>query len=348
MTQIKNLGTRKFTPDNSDLIPLQQSNGITRHIAREDLLQGVFTSTGGWISINSNYTAQINTRLIVNATSPITITLPSGLLGEIEIYNNSSSRISINLSGGRYRGILYNSSQLQLAGINSYIRLLWLDSTNGWLPLSGELEAIGNYPTGMRLWLESANLSDRSGNNNNASPINANTPPVRAIGLDNRFVFRWNGTGTQELSIPAFMAGTTSATVYCVYTVNSTQYNLIRTANLDDYWRFSSNGAGYFGVFRSARFEGYPLNMPSNGNVLVSIHASSTQQEIIVNNSARGVQSSTYSTGDRFRIATNDRLFNGDIALILVYPSFIDKASTTHQSIISAIKSSYPSLPFTL
>lgn len=349
MTQIKSLGTRKFIPEDGDLIPIQEESGITRHIAREDFLQGVGAGQSAWAKVNTSQLLAINSKVIVTASNQITLALPNGLLGEIEIFNLSSARIGINLDSGKYRGVSYSSSQIQLSGLNTYTRLIWLDNNNGWYPIAGDLELIGNYPSGMRFWLEGGSLSDRSGNNYGVTPINASSPPNKVLGLDNKFVLRWNGSATQELQVTPFLAGTTSATLYAVYTVASNNnYSIVRTANLDDFWYFNQNNAGYLGVFRSSRFEAYPLNMPASGHALVSIHANTTQQEVVVNNSARGVQNSNYSAGDRFRIGANNRAFNGDIALLLVYPYFINRTSQEHQSIITAIKSFYPSLPFTL
>jgi hypothetical protein len=158
-------------------------------------------------------------------------------------------------------------------------------------------------------------------------------------------VFRFNGSGTQELQVTPFLSGTSGATLYCVFTVSSTNnYNLVRTRNLDDYWRFSNDYNGYFGTFLSSRINGYPANMPSSGSHLVSIHSNSTSYEVLLDNNSKGIQSVAYDAGDRFRIVTNDKAFNGDLSLLLVYPSYIDKTSNTHQSVINAIKNNYPSL----
>lgn len=42
--QIKNIGTEKFTPDDTDLIPIQETNGATRRIKRVNFLSGINTS----------------------------------------------------------------------------------------------------------------------------------------------------------------------------------------------------------------------------------------------------------------------------------------------------------------
>lgn len=43
---IKDLGTEKTTPDDSDFIPIQETGGVTRHITRGNLLAG-FSPGGG-------------------------------------------------------------------------------------------------------------------------------------------------------------------------------------------------------------------------------------------------------------------------------------------------------------
>jgi hypothetical protein len=204
-----------------------------------------------------------------------------------------------------------------------------------------------SYPIGMKLWLEGGSLVDKSGNNNNATPLGANSPTI-VTSTSGKQALKWDGSGTQEIQIAPFLANASGATVYCVFTASDANYNLLRTANLDDYWRFVS-GAGYFGAFKNSRFEGYPATMPSSGSHLVSIHAQDSHYEILVDNVSKGIQTgNTFLPGDRFRIGTNDKIFSGDISLMLVYPSFIDKSSTIHLDCVNAIKTNYSTLPFTV
>lgn len=315
------------------------------------ILIGNLPSSGNasWAVSSNDYTFQSSGKLILNLTNEKTVTLPVVSFGEIELFNISgSAKAFINLQGKKYNSANYQTTNLVIQGANKYVRLIYLNDSIGWYPLVGQLNSFVTYPSGMSLRLDDGSLLDKSGNNNNASPVGANSPSV-ATGLDSKQVLRWNGAGNQELQINPFLSGTSEATLYCVFTVSAnTNYNLIRTANIDDYWRFTNNGAGYFGTFQSSRIEAYPLGMPSSGSHLVSIHASANSYEVILDNVSKGVQSRSYSAGDRFRIGTNDKAFNGDIALILVYPQYIDKASTTHINCVQTIKSSYPSLPFTI
>lgn len=200
-----------------------------------------------------------------------------------------------------------------------------------------------NYPSGMKLWIEGS-LLDKSDNSNNATSVTGTNPTV-TVGLDNKNVLRWDGSGNQELQISPFLTDATEATVYVVFTnLANNNYNLIRTKNIDDYWRFSNNGNGYFGTFLSSRIDGYPSGMPLDGSHLISIHAKANSYEVLLDNIGKGVQDLSFDVGDRFRIGTNDKNFNGDIALILVYDSWVDKESQSHEDIVAAIKSRYPSL----
>jgi hypothetical protein len=207
----------------------------------------------------------------------------------------------------------------------------------------GDGDTTANYPAGMKLWIEGS-LVDKSGNANNATSVTGTKPAV-IVGLNNKNVLRWDGSGNQELQISPFLADATEVTVYVVFTNSANNhYNLIRTKNLDDYWRFSNDGNGYFGTFLSSRIDGYPSGMPSDGSHLISIHAKANSYEVLLDNIGKGVQDLSFDPGDRFRIGTNDKNFNGDIALIIVYDSWIDKESQDHEDIVAAIKLNYPSL----
>ncbi|MDQ3018248.1 MAG: hypothetical protein M3Q64_00020 [bacterium] len=202
-----------------------------------------------------------------------------------------------------------------------------------------------SYPSGMALLLDGGSLIDKSGNNRNASPLGTNSPSS-VTGTDGKQVLRWNGSGTQELQISPFLGATSGATLYCVCTINGgDNYNLVRTKALDDYWKFIA-GSGYFGTFRSSRFDQYPTSMPGNGSHLISIHADSTTYEVAVDRVSKGVRSSSYDPGDRFRIGVNDKVFTGDIALILVYPEYLQLGTSKDVEVKNKIKQNYPSLPF--
>lgn len=223
------------------------------------------------------------------------------------------------------------------------VQLVYVNEDFGWLDASKVITKLftNNYADGLALLLQGS-LTDSSGNNNHANALNV--LPEMATGIDEQEVLRWNGTGTQELDIPVFLGSTTGATLYCVFTANNEgNYNLVRTTNIDDYWRFV-NGNGYFGTFLNSRLSNYPSGMPSTGSHLVSIHASGNSYEVLLDNQSKGIVNAVYNPGNIFRIGTNDKPFKGDIALILVYPFFIDKSSSQHQTNILTIASKYPSL----
>ncbi|BAT53776.1 hypothetical protein NOS3756_27390 [Nostoc sp. NIES-3756] len=328
-------------PGLNDLILFQDVADNTYRKARFNQLAG----KNEWKSINSNYSASNYDKLIDTASGDITITLPIVTIGEIEIFN-TSGKAFIDTQGKPYNGVVYQSSNLILQGTNKYFRLVYINDSVGWYPLAAELDVIGVFAGGASLILEGI-LTDTSGNNRSVTPT-ANSP-LLTTGFDDRPTIRFTESSVQELTVSPFLSGTTGATLYIVFCPNNdSQYNLIRTANLDDYWRFSGNGAGYFGTFRSSRFEAYPLNMPTSGNHLISIHANASSYEVIQNNTSKGSQPSTYAPGDRFIIAAENQRYSGDISLVIAYPFYIAPSANTHTLNVQTIKSKFPSLPFTL
>lgn len=338
------------TPSPNDLILFQSSADKSY---RKALINQLSSSDGGkseWQLINTNYTASVNSRIFSFATNDITLTLPSSVSPgqEIEIHNfTSTSKISINLQGNKYLGASYQPSNLICQGDDKRIHLIYIDNANGWYPITGKLDILGIFVSGAALILEGS-LTDTSANNRIISLIGSS--PLITTGLDNKPTIRFSSASIQELSISPFLSGTIGATLYIVFTPNNDdQYNLIKTANMDDYWRFSGNGAGYFGTFRSSRYEGYPLNMPTSGSHLISIHATGNNYEVIQNNVSKGLRTdSNYIPGDRFRIASDDKRYVGDISLLLVYPTYLAPTSNNHLINLQTIKSKFPSLPFTL
>ncbi|MBD2344172.1 hypothetical protein [Anabaena subtropica] len=329
------------SPTETDLLLFQSITDNTYRKARFNQLAG----KNEWKAIISNYSASNYDKLIDTASGDITITLPLVSIGEIEVFN-ISGRAFIDTQGKPYNGIVYQSSNLALQGTNKYFRLIYINDSIGWYPIESELNPIGIFAGGSSLLLEGS-LTDTSGNNRVVTPV-TNTPAI-VTGLDDKPTIRFSGASVEELSLSPFLGGTTGATLYIVFTPNNDdQYNLIKTTSSDDYWRFSGNGAGYFGTFRSSRFEAYPPGMPTTGSHLISIHATNGNYEVIQNNTSKGVRTdNTYTPGDRFRIADDGKRYAGDISLLLVYPFYIAPSANNHSTNIQTIKSKFPSLPFT-
>ncbi|MBC1238711.1 hypothetical protein [Nostoc sp. 2RC] len=299
--------------------------------------------------VNSNATvSKIDTLIVDNRSGNITVVIPAIQSGEVGIIDitciSNTYKVYLDFSGEKFKGFTTLSNPYIQSAYKS-TKLIYLDSSTGWIEIDNNLVTyLAPYRAGMKLWLEGGSLLDKSGNGNNATAVTS--APAVVAGIDNRQVLRWAGSMNQELQISPFLSGTTAATLYCVFTLNAnTHYNLIRTRNnINDYWRFANNSNGYIGTFLSARREDYPASMPSSGHHLVSIHASSTTYEVLLDNLSKGVVSVGYFAGDRFRIGTNDMAFTGDIAALLVYPTYYSKTSTEHLDIISTIKNNYPSL----
>lgn len=296
----------------------------------------------GWINVTSNTTLPINSKILVNTNNPITLTFPTAL-GEIELYNQNNSSVLVDLDGSKFNSA--NITDGQIVFSNRRARFLYVDGNIGWISLDGASRIIQRGYGNPLLRLQGS-LNDSSGNNRNATVFTGTSPTI-TTGLNNLPVLRFNGTN-QEIRVPLFLGNQSGATVYVVFTPNSTQYTLLRTNNLDDYWRFSQNAAGYLGVFRNARFEAYPTNMPASGSHLISIHSTANHYEVVQNNASKGVQTAnTFFQGDRFAISPSARPYQGDISLILAYP-YHAAGSPEYTEIITRIKGDYPSLPFTI
>lgn len=195
---------------------------------------------------------------------------------------------------------------------------------------------------GMELWLRGG-LTDLSGNGNNAVAASGFTSPALATGFDNRPTLRF--AAGQELDVPTFLSGATAATLYMVWSPNSTQYDALRTNTADAYWKFSG-GPGYFAVFRSVRIDVYPSSVPGIGNHLISIHSRADSYEIFIDGASAGIQPGAFSPGDRFRIGFGGggKTYEGDISDLFVYPVFVDPENESHAANLAYVKQRYPSL----
>lgn len=194
-------------------------------------------------------------------------------------------------------------------------------------------------------------LNDESGYQNVVTPTPGQQNPVQVLGLDGRSALSLV-TNQTELSVPnisTILAGSTGATLYCVYynSIPGSVQSLIATSNVDNWWRWS-DGNGYISVFRNTRLEVYPPNMPLTGNFLVSIHSRSSDYELFVNNSTKGVVGGNWFGGDRFLICPLGKYCTCNLLLLLVVPFWVDKNSLFHQQKLTAIKGRFPSLPFTI
>ncbi len=295
----------------------------------------------GWTNINNNAAITINSKIVISSSTTLILTFPIGI-GEIEIYNKTGVKVSVNLNGSKYNGKVLESPSLSF--VDSRARYIYLDSDLGWIPLVGAIRGEG---FGTPLLHIQGSFEDFSTYARSVTLAGSPLPTI-AEGVDNNPVIRFTGVAGQEVAVPYFLSNTIGATLYCVFTISSnTNYNLIQTSSLDDYWRFIQNGAGYFGTFRNARIEAYPSGMPSSGTHLIAIHANGSGYEVLLDNLSKGIRSETYISGNKFSIGVNGKSFVGDIGLTLVYP-WHSPNSDDALSIISRIKQTFPSLPFSL
>ncbi|AFY54386.1 hypothetical protein Riv7116_1845 [Rivularia sp. PCC 7116] len=330
--------------DKEDIILVQDIITKASMHSKAGNLQG---NTGEWLVTSENLTISKGLLICDTVNSDITITVPVPSSNNyLQVVNHGQRNIYFDFSGASLDGQSLTNTIISLTPESKFVRLAYVTGI-GWIDIESKLNKafVGGYVPGAKLILK-GQLNDLSGNNNHAVPIGSNAPTI-ATGIDGKSVLRWDGSGTQELEVPYFLAGTNGATLYCVYTANDEEnYNLARTRGIDDYWRFVY-GEGYIGTFLSYRLSGYPPNMPSNGHHLVSIHADASSYELLLNNASEGVRSDSYDSGDRFIISPNDKTFKGDIALMICYPFYIDKTSTEHSTNVSVISDEFPSLILT-
>lgn len=121
MPQIKELGTEKLIPDNTDLLPVQQSDGATRRISRANFLAGV------------------------SATVP-TISLTAGAIAEYRFDEVPGQQLT-DYSGNNRHGILGISNA---NGTQDPTRTPWLDTglnfiTNQYISLPTYTWFAGNF-----------------------------------------------------------------------------------------------------------------------------------------------------------------------------------------------------------
>lgn len=196
--------------------------------------------------------------------------------------------------------------------------------------------------------------ADSSGYGNNAINSGPNYP-TQVAGLDNQTVLNFANSNSQLRcsNLQANLVGSSGATIYTVFQPISSGYCICEhtaTNQFDGWWQWNGDGQGYMAIFRNSRL----IQAPSGtGWQCWSIHSRSADYEVLINKVSKGVQgvngvSGTYWQGNDFLISPNWRPFLGSLALLIVIPFWVDKASVFHAAKMAAIKGRFPSLPFTV
>jgi len=167
--------------------------------------------------------------------------------------------------------------------------------------------------------------TDHSGLGHDATQATADNKPHYKTGIINgNAVLRFDGTNdTMTLGdLSAHFA--TAATVFVVASACS-QYNLYTThsnGDADIYW--NTSGTGYFGPFRTGRYEGWPAVVPTTGNHLWVVKSVTGVggYEVIIDNISKGVQNATHAAGTAHGLSENKRL-TGDIAEVILYDTVL-------------------------
>jgi hypothetical protein len=143
LKQIKDLGTEKTIPADTDLIPFQQTDGVTGHITRANFLSGI---TSG--SNDSKYIQLLDQRASgVNGGTPTTGSWSNRIINTIATDQTSEVTLSSNnfiLPSGNYwidvKAFFYRALEVQL-------RLF--DVTENALILTGINNYVGNIDAGL-------------------------------------------------------------------------------------------------------------------------------------------------------------------------------------------------------
>lgn len=134
MKQFNSLGTEKTIPDNTDIIPIQEADGITRHITRENFLTGItgggsrtyiqlldskLSGTNGGTATGQTWTNRIINTINTDETSEVTLNsnlfvLPAG------IYEVSARTTFYTLNNTKIRLQNTTDNTTLLYGTNSY------------------------------------------------------------------------------------------------------------------------------------------------------------------------------------------------------------------------------------
>ncbi|MBW4689597.1 MAG: hypothetical protein KME40_32025 [Komarekiella atlantica HA4396-MV6] len=136
--QIKDLGTEKTVPENTDIIPIQESNGTTKHITRGNFLSGIGSfvnnqyiqlldtkpdNTHGGSSVTGSWQTRVINTIQNDETAAVTLgsnsfALPSGIyriIAQIPFEGSGRTRCRLrNITNNT--DILYSSSEYFLSG----------------------------------------------------------------------------------------------------------------------------------------------------------------------------------------------------------------------------------------
>lgn len=113
--------------------------------------------------------------------------------------------------------------------------------------------------------------------------IVSGAPVVRFDGIDDvlELVTGWD-ISSALLAVSCRVSGSFDYSIFTNGTVG------------DSFWRFSGDGNGYIGVFRTARINAYPMAMPITGSHIFTV-ASGADYEIRVDGASKGIQTGSFS-----------------------------------------------------
>ena len=199
------------------------------------------------------------------------------------------------------------------------------------------------------LWLDAADTEsvvgstvtdwlDKSGNGNHLGTVDGDPAYGGNYKINDKQVIYFDGNDSIRKD-STVMSGATAATCFVVYQptidATSTSWCVLGTINNDNYWYYTGDNAGYWGVFTNSRLSALPSNTHNynaqNHTVICTSVAGSTygiywNGEADATVSGYDYSSNAFSAGDRFIVGAGyntstsiGRYFKGYIAEVIAY-----------------------------
>lgn len=143
---------------------------------------------------------------------------------------------------------------------------------------------------------------DFSGNGNDLTGSGGQRPTYQTSVANSLPAMQFVAASSQFLSGTPVAAGTAAFwwIVFQPDTISAIDVELFSTRTNNCYYRFSGDGNGYVGYYKSDRINGYPTAVPTSAvNIMVGL-SSTTTYDIWINGSAQGSQTAQFNQEDHF------------------------------------------------
>lgn len=189
--------------------------------------------------------------------------------------------------------------------------------------------------SGLQVWLKEDGLSgadgdpistwtDSSGQGHHFTQATSGFRPIFKTGiLNGHHCARFDGTDDRLEGGDLSAVFPSAATLFVVAAINDTEYSVYSTRQLNGYWRYSGDGAGYQEVFRIGRLTAHPATMPTTGNHYFTIRSDASAWQMWKDGVAETAQSASYGGGDGHQVGreAGGGPLNGDVFEVIIYNS---------------------------